>query len=156
LIDIHHLRTCCNKGNMDWDEFMKIPGCSISNHSDEKPVRQPKPSVSIDTPQVQSNPVPLLIQHAECPIPKEPDQKKPLVPLRTASGNFKCAHAGCSKEYNPDENTMDSCEYHEGTAGFRDTKKFWSCCGASSYDWDEFMKIPKCKRGKHEPKMIET
>ena len=35
---------------------------------------------------------------------------------------------------------------------FHDRKKFWTCCKAEAYDWDDFEKLPPCAVGKHEPK----
>ena len=29
---------CCGKRADDWDEFMKIPGCAVAEHSNEKTV----------------------------------------------------------------------------------------------------------------------
>ena len=37
---------------------------------------------------------------------------------------------------------------------FHDLKKFWTCCKSDTYDWDDFMKLPKCKTGLHNPKYI--
>jgi hypothetical protein len=143
---------------MDWDEFMKIPGCSSGEHTDIKPVRpriESAPATETSSPALISEKVePTKSEISETPAP--PVVKKDQIPFRTSSGLFRCRHAGCLKEYDPDLNSESACEYHEGSAGFRDTKKFWSCCGASSYDWDEFMKIPKCKVGCHEPKLVDA
>lgn len=144
---MHHHRPCCGGTHTDWDEFMRIPGCSRGYHSDEKmerpqnkPVDAPSSSTTfiaapIEPPPVASNATPV-----------------PSTPLITPSGKYKCAHAGCGVEYDPASD--ESCNYHPGTACFRDTKKFWTCCKASSYDWDEFMQIPTCSSGRHEPKLV--
>jgi hypothetical protein len=141
---------------MDWDDFMKIPGCVISHHSDVKLVR-PKvaPNVTEEQPS-RVEPTQILDPAPLAPVPVPIAVAQTQVPYKAVSGLLKCRHAGCMKEYDPDLNDEGACEYHEGTAGFRDTKKFWTCCGASSYDWDEFMKIPKCKTGRHEPKMVDA
>jgi disease resistance protein len=143
---------------MDWDEFMRIPGCAVSFHSEIKPSRPLSAEKAISeslTPQ----PSPLLVSTESGPPTLEIEQTKAArvqVPMMTKDGFLKCKHAGCQKEYDPHVNSDSSCEYHEGAAGFRDTKKFWTCCGASSYDWDEFLKIPKCKIGPHEPKLVDA
>ena len=148
-------RTCCNKSNMDWEDFMKIPGCATGFHTDIKLVRptvQKQEDSSAPIPIQSPSPLPIPI-----PIPTEskPElQAAEQVPFITPSGFYKCRHAGCMKEYDP--KSEETCTYHEGSAGFRDGKKFWSCCNASSYDWDDFMKIPKCKEGPHEPKMVNA
>ena len=151
-------RTCCKKSNLDWDDFMKIPGCSVSSHSD---VKLQRPSISSASSPVDESNAPQRVVAVPQPIVAVAEPvayiiPNPQVPFRTVSGLFKCRHAGCMIEYDPESNTDESCSYHEGAAGFRDTKKFWTCCEASSYDWDEFMRIPKCKTGKHEPKMIDA
>ena len=52
----------------------------------------------------------------------------------------------------------DCCEYHTGEAVFHDVKKYWSCCNPNgqgkgvAYDWDDFMKLPTCAKGKHAKK----
>ena len=142
---------------MDWDDFMKIPGCTASSHTDEKPV---KPASAPLTRSEECVSAPRLVEQSSVTVAVEPEpevvNKPDQVPFRTRAGLYRCRHAGCLQEYDPATNSEVSCEYHEGSAGFRDTKKFWTCCGASSYDWDEFMKIPKCKRGYHEPKMIDA
>ena len=129
---------------------MKIPGCVTGVHSDIKPVR---PVVAVKE---DSTSVPVRVVEDVKPTEevKETVASLPMKEFVTASGLRKCRHAGCMKEYDPTINSPDACSYHEGVAGFRDTKKFWSCCNMSSYDWDEFMKIPKCKTGPHEPKLV--
>ena len=131
---------------------MKIPGCSYSTHSD---VKLERPKVQ-QAEQVDCTSRPVIIEPAIGTVDPIPTEVKPQIPFVAPSGMYKCRHAGCQREYDPASNTEESCEYHEGSAGFRDTRKFWTCCGASSYDWDEFMKIPKCKKGPHEPKMIDA
>lgn len=143
---------------MDWDDFLKIPGCSKSYHSDKKIVRPPSNegnTGSSSPPMREVFSRPEQVSRPE-PAPEISQKPREQVAFRSNTGLLKCKHAGCMKEYNEDQNTDTSCEYHDGTAGFRDTKKFWTCCGASSYDWDEFMKIPKCKVGRHEPKLVDV
>jgi disease resistance protein len=113
-----------------------------------------RPVGSESTTQTNSGPQLLAIPVPEISTEQEAIVEVEKVAFITAGGIHKCCHAGCMKEYDPNENGDDVCEYHPGSAGFKDTKKFWSCCGASSYDWDEFMKIPKCAKGRHEPKMV--
>lgn len=132
---------------------MKIEGCSSGEHSDVKPVRPvvvAKEDPSSAPVRVVSAPMPETVAAIAV------EAAVPQVEFVTVSGLRKCRHAGCMKEYDPLDNGDNACSYHEGVAGFRDTKKFWSCCNASSYDWDEFMKIPKCKTGVHEPKMVNA
>ncbi len=146
------IRTCCNASNHDWDEFMKIPGCCTGHHS----------VIKMERPQItRSDPPPDQIRHETVlnhpvsqPLPGAVTTEQDLIPFMTKDGLLKCCNAGCMKEYMESENLDGVCKYHAGKAGFRDTRKFWTCCEASSYDWDEFMKIQTCCVGKHEPKMV--
>uniref|UniRef100_A0A0G4IB03 mannose-6-phosphate isomerase n=1 Tax=Chromera velia CCMP2878 TaxID=1169474 RepID=A0A0G4IB03_9ALVE len=61
----------------------------------------------------------------------------------------KCKRHGCQKEYTDDDNHDTACAYHPGWPVFHDLKKSWSCCQTVAWDWDEFMKLPTCARGKH-------
>ncbi|CEM04625.1 unnamed protein product [Vitrella brassicaformis CCMP3155] len=61
----------------------------------------------------------------------------------------RCRRHGCHAEYREEENHDQACCYHPGWPVFHDLKKSWTCCNASSYDWDDFMKIPGCARGFH-------
>ncbi len=88
---------------------------------------------------------------------KPVEEKKAFV---TASGKNKCINKGCNKEFDPADNTETSCNFHPGAPVtpldqiFHDIKKKWTCCPKETYDWDEFMKLPTCSVGKHNPKLI--
>lgn len=60
-----------------------------------------------------------------------------------------CYNRGCGKNYNPRENTDDSCTYHPGAPYFHDAYKGWSCCQNKSTDFTTFLNTPGCTRGKH-------
>jgi hypothetical protein len=131
---------------------MRITGCCVGNHSD---VKMERPKIAHVEPQTVAIsricPGTESASHSEL---ETSGTQQDLVPFKTPSGKLKCCHAGCMGEYEERNNGVGVCNYHSGKAGFRDTRKFWTCCDASSYDWDEFMKIPTCCVGKHEPKMI--
>ena len=141
---------------------MKVPGCTMGIHSDVKPVQvkqsdvnnyAPKPIVSV-TPQ----PVPAVSQQATTEQGSvqsltAPAQAKPFL---TEAGKYKCCNTGCSQEYEPEENVDECCSYHPGKPVFRDTKKYWTCCEKYSYEWDDFMKLETCRKGKHIPKTISA
>jgi hypothetical protein len=133
---------------------MRIPGCCVGNHC-EKKIERPEVKSSGSNYMYSPNEPPKsgpMSHSAPTPQPKIQD----TIPFRTPEGRLKCSHAGCMKDYDEADNSDGACHYHPGKAGFRDTRKFWSCCNASSYDWDEFMKIPTCCTGKHEPKRINS
>jgi len=63
----------------------------------------------------------------------------------------KCGHYGCSSEYKQEENTETSCIHHPGAPAFHDGLKGWSCCKKRVSTFEEFMEIPGCSCGYHEP-----
>lgn len=153
LLICYHSRSCCGKGDMDWDEFLKQPGCCIGPHSVVKPER-PSTSATTNAQESTSVSTPQRLFPSAAAVPVEPENERERIEFISANGLFKCRHAGCMREYDPRENIDGSCQYHPGTAGFKDTRKFWSCCNASSYDWDEFLQLPKCITGIHQPKLV--
>jgi hypothetical protein len=44
-----------------------------------------------------------------------------------------------------------SCVYHTQAPVFHEGAKKWVCCGCTKYDFDDFLKVPGCATGKHEP-----
>jgi hypothetical protein len=156
LFDEHCARTCCQKSNMDWDDFMKIPGCSAASHSDLKPER-PQRELGVGSQTISPSPHRIILSEA-VPVTLQTPAQVPVreqVPWVTGSGLHKCVNLGCVNEFDPNTNSDDSCQYHCGKPNFRDCKKYWTCCDRSAYDWDDFMKLEKCCVGKHSPKMVD-
>lgn len=165
---------CCSREAWDWDEFMRIPGCARGTHADTK---QPRTSSS-DASAASSAATAVLPtavkirdieefnrqqqqQEEQARVTRDaaaaaaasavPRLEKPFV---TAEGKYKCINKGCNKEYFPKENSAEACRFHPGQPIFRDCMKSWTCCNAKSYDWDEFVQLPPCRRGEHKPKMV--
>jgi hypothetical protein len=79
----------------------------------------------------------------------------------SASGGVLCRNYGCLQRYDPAADTAAAatggdegdgggpCAHHTAPPTFRDTSKVWPCCGASHWDWDEFMALPRCACGPH-------
>ncbi|XP_064628735.1 cysteine and histidine-rich domain-containing protein 1-like [Lineus longissimus] len=65
------------------------------------------------------------------------------------SGLLKCYNKGCGSDFDPKENTDDSCQYHPGVPEFHDAYKSWTCCKKRSTDFTEFLNFPGCTRGSH-------
>jgi len=83
------------------------------------------------------------------------EQEAEKVPfVHPKNGKFKCSNKGCNKLFLEEENTDTACNYHAGEPCFHDLKKFWTCCNVESWDWDDFMKLPTCKKGSHVKKMV--
>ncbi|GAM21815.1 hypothetical protein SAMD00019534_049900 [Acytostelium subglobosum LB1] len=60
---------------------------------------------------------------------------------------MKCGNNGCGKEYN--EDSVNQCCYHPGSAIFHEGLKGWSCCTKRVIDFDDFLQIPGCATGAH-------
>ena len=85
-----------------------------------------------------------------------PKPDAPKVAKKNKDGKFICANKGCTVKYFTDEENVeeDCCNYHPGEAVFHDLKKYWNCCnpdgtGKCAWDWDEFLLLPTCSKGKH-------
>ncbi|VDM17210.1 unnamed protein product [Hydatigera taeniaeformis] len=65
--------------------------------------------------------------------------------------SLRCYNKGCGKEFDPDDNGSDSCQYHPGEPIFHDAKKKWSCCNKYSTDFSEFLSMKGCTFGPHNP-----
>lgn len=60
-----------------------------------------------------------------------------------------CYNKGCGKEFH--DNSQDSCQHHPGAPIFHEGYKGWSCCKKRSVDFTEFLNIPGCSKGFHNP-----
>jgi len=61
-----------------------------------------------------------------------------------------CKRPGCGEKFTERQNADDACRFHAGQPIFHETKKGWSCCGTLVYDFDDFLKLPPCARGRHD------
>lgn len=126
---LQQARVQSHNSRYDWDEFQKIEGCTKGKHTDQKEDGQ----TTFWKSQTVSNAQAGLerAQQAEGQVPKSIDQfnkeqeekkkleqadltppdKKPFV---TPTGKHKCINKGCNKEFDPDNNTETSCNYHPG------------------------------------------
>lgn len=165
--DIKKGWTCCNQIVYDWDEFTKLKGCRVGAHTDiKKDVSFFKSSSNIKEDTTQTS----IVKEEVKPIIKdineyEKEQKriaeekerntiKNKVPIKNSEGKYYCTNAGCKdKVYFDIDNADEACSYHIGKPIFHDLKKYWSCCKTETWDWDEFLKIPTCAKGRHNPKV---
>ncbi|KAJ2532266.1 hypothetical protein EV175_007166, partial [Coemansia sp. RSA 1933] len=44
---------------------------------------------------------------------------------------------------------LEQCQFHPGSAVFHEGTKGWTCCKPRATDFDEFMQIKGCMRGRH-------
>ncbi|KAF8078086.1 chord-domain-containing protein [Lyophyllum atratum] len=160
--------SCCNDVNkpvMEFDEFLKIPGCTQADrHTDEaQKVEAPKSSStpsfamsdSSSGKEVYSSGVKLSVpapapSPAPAPVVEEEDDLSVTVMPGT-----RCRRNGCKTEFVSDiinrqgdgEGTI--CTYHPAPPIFREGSKGYLCCKRRVLEFDEFLKIGGCKTGRH-------
>jgi hypothetical protein len=75
--------------------------------------------------------------------------------LRESDGRLKCLHYGCQCFFRPGdaaEDAEDSCRHHAAAPVFHEGSKFWSCCpGQKCLEFEEFLAVPGCVVGRHDP-----
>ncbi len=161
--------TCCNQIAYDWDEFEKLKTCAVGRHTDVDPFASKTGQDQFYKSNTVSNAQQAIDKEAqkvktideynkeqeELKKKKEEEaakqEKKIFV---TPSGKHKCMNKGCLKEFDPNENSDEACKHHPGEPVFHDVKKTWTCCKVETWDWDEFMQIPQCSKGRHNPKLV--
>lgn len=67
-----------------------------------------------------------------------------------ADGLVACKNYGCRQRYREEDNNDEACKHHTQPPMFHEGKKMWSCCpDSTAWDWDGFMQIAGCVRGRH-------
>jgi disease resistance protein len=56
-----------------------------------------------------------------------------------------------AQDYLIEENVEGCCVYHSEAPIFHEGAKKWPCCRVSKMDFDDFISVPGCCTGKHEP-----
>lgn len=82
------------------------------------------------------------------PKPK-PKQSAPAADPADPHAKQVCRNKGCGNKFTEATNGDEACLYHPGPPIFHERQKGWSCCNKVCYDFDEFMNIPPCTRGRH-------
>lgn len=156
--------TCCRDRLVyDWDAFKLIKGCTVGRHSQTDPKVQFQASPTVAAAEAAEGKVQQKIKsidqyQSENPnaatgasgMKKTMDNAKKRV-IRESDGFYKCRHLGCQQYYDPTQNNEGSCTYHPQNPVFHDTIKYYGCCPKTqAYDWDRFMKIAGCTKGKHD------
>ncbi|KAJ7724085.1 HSP20-like chaperone [Mycena maculata] len=175
--------SCCSevyKPVLEFDEFMKIPGCTqTERHTDEAPraVEVPKTSSSTNITMTESGSTEV---YSSNDVPKASAQRmeeavatavvRPTVieeeddlniPVSVGSA---CKHKGCGVTFVSDEANRKGngegtiCTYHPSPPIFREGSKGYLCCKRRVLEFDEFLKIEGCKTGRHlfAPKGVKT
>ncbi|EGO21576.1 hypothetical protein SERLADRAFT_410180 [Serpula lacrymans var. lacrymans S7.9] len=166
--------SCCsdvNKPVLDFDEFMKMPGCALGAHTDEIPKVETQKPHSNDTLTVMdygagkeqytlvSPTVGKMEPAAVIAAPKEPapvveEEDDLSVPVQTG-----CGVAFVSDEVNRIGNGEEAtCTYHPASSMTHslfsgkeasEMVKGYLCCKRRVLEFEEFLKIEGCKRGRH-------
>ncbi|KAJ7090289.1 HSP20-like chaperone [Mycena belliarum] len=170
--------SCCSdvyKPVLEFDEFMKIPGCTqTERHTSEAPqVEAPKPSstnitateTTSDGREVYSSAAqsqrtePVATAVVRPTVIEEEDDLNVPVSVGTACKHKGCGVAFVSDEYNRiGDGGGTVCTYHPSPPIFREGSKGYLCCKRRVLEFDEFLKIEGCKKGRHlfAPKEIKT
>ncbi|KAJ3007663.1 UNVERIFIED_CONTAM: hypothetical protein HDU68_003396 [Siphonaria sp. JEL0065] len=159
--------SCCPKRVIDFSDFMKIPGCTVGRHipaSAAPPKEQTPPSVVakptniVDGKEVYgSAPAPSATKPSApsvappstpaTPTIKEEDLNDPVD--ATITVGTACKRKSCNHVYTDEASRTVECVFHSGSPIFREGSKGWSCCSRKVLEFDEFLRIPGCKVGKH-------
>ena len=81
--------------------------------------------------------------------PKPQRKRAPAVDPADPHAVQTCRNKGCGEKFTEAENGDEACSFHPGPPIFHERQKGWSCCNKICYDFDEFMNIPPCTRGRH-------
>ncbi|KAJ6608592.1 HSP20-like chaperone [Mycena sp. CBHHK59/15] len=172
--------SCCSevyKPVLEFDEFMKIPGCTqTERHTNEAPqVEAPKQSSSANLTMTESGsggkevytssnatskriePVATAVVRPTI-VEEEDDLNIPV------SAGTPCKHKGCGIAFVSDEVNRKGdgegtiCTYHPSPPIFREGSKGYLCCKRRVLEFDEFLKIEGCKTGRHlfAPKVVNV
>ncbi|RKO94110.1 chord-domain-containing protein [Blyttiomyces helicus] len=156
--------SCCSKRVVDFDEFLKIPGCTVGQHQTTTPTTAPAaPAPSAVTAPVKTTEDGTEVYGGSTPKPPTPSASPspaaPAVPTVQEQDlndpadavivpGAKCLRRGCGAVYA--EGMAEQCAFHGGVAVFHEGSKGWSCCPKRKVlEFDEFLKLPGCMVGKH-------
>jgi len=155
---------CCDDIKVfEFDELMCVPGCSVGKHSNEVPAVEVQRKAELaaanqaaldkfdaraERPDAEGKaPAPKQNTNAAAAAPPPKPRPKPNLP----PGYARCKHYGCQADYLIESNVPGSCVYHKQAPVFHEGAKKWVCCGATKYDFDDFIAVPGCATGMHEP-----
>ncbi|KZT68176.1 chord-domain-containing protein [Daedalea quercina L-15889] len=164
--------SCCsdvNKPVLDFDEFMKIPGCTNGPHSDAAPKSDTAKSSAGATSNLKMTETQAggketysttlapqqIASAAPAPVAPEPEQEEEDDLDAPVSPGTKCKHNGCKTVFESEEVNRRgdgpgaTCTYHPKAPIFHEGSKGYLCCKRRVLEFDEFLKIEGCKTGRH-------
>ncbi|KAL7412704.1 hypothetical protein BDY24DRAFT_363337 [Mrakia frigida] len=162
--------SCCkdiNKPVMEFDQFVKLPGCTKSSHIPKASAPPPLPSTSTPAssssapttisssgketygsappPKPAAPSAPTAIAAAAPVVPKEIIEEQDEPGMEIPEG-AKCKRRGCGVQVGSEK---EECVYHPGAPIFREGSKGYTCCKRRVLEFDEFLRIEGCKTSKH-------
>ncbi|KAF9262169.1 chord-domain-containing protein [Marasmius fiardii PR-910] len=162
--------TCCsdvNKPVLEFDEFMKIPGCAeTDSHTSNAPevetssTSQSKSTIeetviAVEPPKTSSTSALIVSQDPPTALPpavhiEEEDDLDASVQAGTPCKRKGCKTTFVSDEVNrKGEGEGTKCVYHPMPPIFREGSKGYLCCKRRVLEFEEFLKIEGCKTGRH-------
>ncbi|KAI9335329.1 HSP20-like chaperone [Obelidium mucronatum] len=168
--------SCCPKRVVDFDDFMKIAGCAVGRHvpasaAPAAPAKKATPSEAKPTAIVDGKEV-----YGSAPVKQEAAPAKPAAAAAAAApatptikeedlndpvgatipAGSACKRKSCTHVYSDEQCRSKECVFHSGSPIFHEGSKGWSCCSRKVLEFDEFLRIPGCKVGKHRFLDVET
>jgi len=151
--------SCCpQRKHTDWDDFMAEPTCCTGRHSNVKPKKIEAPQEAIPEPMYTGDKPEDFVDAAQQELIDEAAAKAAeealwdWEPDITEDGSATCANLACQQKFNVVDNHDCACNHHPGPLIFHDCKKGYRCCNRTTYDFDDFLKLPTCATGPHVPK----
>ncbi|KAJ1833308.1 hypothetical protein LPJ63_002864 [Coemansia sp. RSA 2711] len=151
--------TCCKPRVHSFDDFLEIGGCKLGPHSNEpKHKDDPFKADLTQYDDVLPEPQPAATQAAAAATPVAAAARAPEPELidedpagAIVAAGAKCKRNGCNAEFVSVDQSQgaDQCQFHPGRAVFHEGTKGWTCCKPRATDFDEFMHIKGCARGRH-------
>ncbi|KIK06594.1 hypothetical protein K443DRAFT_674256 [Laccaria amethystina LaAM-08-1] len=161
--------SCCkdvNKPVLDFDEFMNLPGCTETDfHTSATPQAESAakpPSAAnlttiektVDGVETYGTTLQQSIAPASAPVAVPIVEEEDDLTIQVSVGTH-CRRKGCGTTFVSDEiNRIGDedgavCIYHPAPPIFREGSKGYLCCKRRVLEFDEFLKIKGCKKGRH-------
>ncbi|KAK2467025.1 hypothetical protein APHAL10511_001283 [Amanita phalloides] len=163
--------SCCadvNRPVLTFDEFINTPGCSEANQHTKKPpqpqaqkIHAPADIISVEIkPDVEVYSLAPKVgddhglEITSAVLPLATVEEEDDLTVAVTEGTI-CKHKGCGVAFVSDEaNRIGGgegtvCKYHPQPPLFREGSKGYLCCKRRVLEFEEFLKIPGCKTGRH-------
>lgn len=152
--------SCCEGIKVySFDEMLSIPGCMVGRHCNLPPAAEVARQEDIKAANDKVLNLHLNsakpTEEGKAPPPKQDfapsAPPKPKARPKLPEGYARCKHYGCQADYLISGNVGNVCTHHLAAPVFHEGGKKWPCCGVTKYDFDDFIAVPGCACGPHEP-----